>query len=77
MRRSAAASRRRGVERCAPGQRRQDAAAARTASAVAAKATTMPVMTIACGTGSPPSPIAAPRARDRPEDEEDAGAEDV
>ena len=28
--------------------------------AVAAKATTTPVMTSACGTGSPPNPAAAP-----------------
>jgi hypothetical protein len=32
------------------------------ARAVAAKATTIPVMTSACGTGSPPKPAAAPRS---------------
>src|SRR5262245_54931081 len=34
--------------------------------AVAAKATTMPVMTSACGTGSPPNPDAAPRRATTP-----------
>jgi len=37
-----------------------------TASAVAEKATTIPVMTSACGTGSPPMPSAAPRRATTP-----------
>jgi hypothetical protein len=37
-----------------------------TARAVAEKATTIPVMTSACGTGSPPNPAAAPRRATMP-----------
>jgi hypothetical protein len=36
------------------------------ARAVAEKATTMPVMTSACGIGSPPKPAAAPRRATTP-----------
>ena len=46
-----------------------------TASALAAKATTIPVMTMACGTGSKRKPAAAPR--DNAEDEENAASHQV
>ena len=48
-----------------------------TASAVAEKATTMPVMSNACGTGSPPMPAAAPRRAMTPNKQEHAAADDV
>ena len=48
-----------------------------TASALAAKATTIPVMTIACGTGSACNPAAAPFPRDDAEHEENAAAHQI
>lgn len=46
-----------------------------TAIALAAKATTIPVMTMACGTGSKRKPAAAPR--DNAENQENAAADQV
>ncbi len=48
-----------------------------TASALAAKATTMPVMTIACGTGSKAKPRRRAPARDNAEHQEHAAADQV